>query len=123
MRQRRSNDFVRLVVAFEPFEKRVHLLGKPARSRRFVVDARLSFRSRDNLHWVGGVIPPCANDDLAHVAAPGRKQGGVPSEQPLVREWLVVVLSSIQHHFDDAFDIAVGGGDCACVDPQTARDR
>ena len=33
----------------------------------------------------------------------------MPSEEPFVGEWLVVMARGVKHHFDDAFDVTVCG--------------
>ena len=47
--------------------------------------------------------------DFGHAAASGRKQGCMPSEEPFVGEGLIIMAGSVEHHFDNAFDVAVGG--------------
>ena len=38
-----------------------------------------------------------------------REQGSVPAEEALVGERVAMFLGGVEHHLDDAFDIAVGG--------------
>ena len=47
----------------------------------------------------------------------------MPGEQPLGRERLVVVARGVEHHFDDALDVAVRGLEGADVHAETAGDR
>ena len=47
----------------------------------------------------------------------------MPGEQPLGRERLLVVARGVEHHLDDALDMAVGGLQPADVHAETAGDR
>ena len=71
------------------------------------MDSLIADGSRDNLHRAGGVITPGPYSDLPHAAAPGWKQRCVPSEEPVGRERLIVVPGGVEHHLDDALDVAV----------------
>ena len=51
---------------------------------------------------------PCAHGDLAHSAAASRKQRGMPGEQPLIGQGRRIILGRVEHHLDDAFDVAIG---------------
>jgi hypothetical protein len=53
-----------------------------------------------------GVEP--GDEALHRAAAPGRKERRMPPEQPLVRQRLLVVPGRVEHHLDDAVDMAVG---------------
>jgi hypothetical protein len=64
----------------------------------------------DDLHRS---IPPRADLDPAHVAAPRRKPRGIPAEQALVTQFLSVILGRIEHLFDDAIDITAGAAEGA----------
>ena len=54
---------------------------------------------------------------------PVGKQRRMPREQPLGGERLVVVARGVEHHFDDAFDVAVGGLERADIHAEAAGDR
>jgi len=47
----------------------------------------------------------------------------VPREEPLVSERLLVVARGVEHHLNDAFDVAVHRDEAGDIDPQTPRDR
>ena len=47
----------------------------------------------------------------------------MPPEQPLRRQRLAVALCRVEHHLDDALDMAVGRLQPADVDAKLARDR
>ena len=47
----------------------------------------------------------------------------MPAEQPLVRQRLVIAARGVEHHLDDAFDVAVRGLEAADVEAQTPRHR
>jgi hypothetical protein len=48
---------------------------------------------------------------------PARKQRSVPAKQPFARKRFVVVPSGVEHHFDNAIDIATGRPEGDYVDP------
>ena len=45
----------------------------------------------------------------------------MPAKQALGRQRRCVIPGRVQHHFDDAFDVAVRWGQGADVDPKTSR--
>jgi hypothetical protein len=47
----------------------------------------------------------------------------VPAEEPLRRQWLVVVLCRVEHHLHNAFDVTVRRLQPADVDSEPTRDR
>ena len=47
----------------------------------------------------------------------------MPGEQPLLGERLVEFLRGVEHHFDDAFDIAAGLGQAGDIESEPAGDR
>ena len=44
----------------------------------------------------------------------------MPAKQPLGRQRLGIVLRGVQHHFDDAFDVAIGFDQTADIHAQAA---
>ena len=82
-----------------------------------------AYRARDNLHRTCAVIAPRSDDDLAHAAASGRKQRRVPREKPLFGQGLQVAARRVEHHFDNALDIAIGGNQPADVHAEPPGDR
>jgi hypothetical protein len=74
------------------------------------------------LHRAIFIVAPCADVDPRHSASAGREQRGVPVEQALRPQWLIVVLGCIQHHFNNALDITVRGRQAANVDSKPTRD-
>src|SRR5688572_13092691 len=98
---------VAVALVIEPREKPAHLLRNSGRLRCFIMDALAAERPRNDLHWPGLVIAPDADSDSVHATAPGREQRRVPAEEPLFGERLFVVLGGVEHHFYDAFDIAL----------------
>src|SRR5947209_908854 len=86
------------------------------------MDLLPSKRPRDDLHRSRVVAAPCADPDLKHAAARGRKQGSMPGEQSLGVEGLLVVARGVQHHFNDALDVAVGWLKASNVHAEPARD-
>src|SRR2546425_3127628 len=80
-------------------------------------------RAGDNLHRACGVVAPGPCPDLAHATAPSWKQGRMPRKEPFEGERLVIVASSVEHHFNDAVDIAVCGLECADIHTEAARNR
>ncbi|GAA0644684.1 hypothetical protein GCM10009101_17020 [Brevundimonas lenta] len=57
-----------------------------------------------------------------HAATTGGEEGGVPTKEPVVGERLVVALSGVEHHLDDAFDVPVCRNETANVHPQATGD-
>lgn len=76
-----------------------------------------------NLHRAGRLGAPSSYRDLAHTAASGGKQSCMPSKQPVSSQGLIVVGRRIQHHFNNAIDVAI----CRCkrtyVDPKATGKR
>ena len=87
------------------------------------MDLLLADRTRDDLHRAVAVIAPPADRYAPHAAAPCREQAGVPAEQPLFRQLLVIVPRCVEHHLDDAFHVTVGRRKAADIQAQAARDR
>ena len=79
-------------------------------------------RTGDDLHRTCPVIAPGTHADLAHATAAGWKQRRVPGEESVGGERLVVVARRVQHHLDDAFDVAVRGHNAPDIHPEAARD-
>ena len=46
----------------------------------------------------------------------------MPAEEPLSRQWLVVLLRGVEHHLHDTFDVAIRRLQPADVDSESARD-
>ena len=69
-----------------------------------------------------GIVAPGADDDPAHAAASGRKQGRMPAEQSLVGQRLREALRRIEHHLDDALDLAIGCHAAGHLDAQPPGD-
>ena len=80
-------------------------------------------RTGYHLHGSAGIVAPLAHGDPGHPAAPGREQRGVPSEQPFGAQRLGIALGRIEHHLDDAFDIAVAGNQSGNVHAEAAGNR
>ena len=47
----------------------------------------------------------------------------MPAEQALVDQLRIIALRGIEHHFDDALNIAVAGGKPPGVHAEPARER
>src|SRR3546814_5440561 len=71
------------------------------------MDALAANRPRHNLHRASFGGAPCAHGDAAHAAASGGEQRRVPAEQPFGGQGLRIVLRGIEHHFDNALDVAI----------------
>src|ERR1700676_1139818 len=87
------------------------------------MDVLFPDRARDNFHRAGAVFTPSAYRDFVHAAATERKQECVPRKKPFCGKWLIVVARSIEHHFNDSLDVAIGGLECADVDAEPACNR
>jgi hypothetical protein len=94
---------------------------RSSRGRR--AERQVAYRAGNDLHRSRAVVTPGSNFYLVHAAAPGGKKGGVPREQPFGGKRLVIVARRVEHHFDDAFDVAVSRLECTDVHPQAARYR
>jgi hypothetical protein len=46
----------------------------------------------------------------------------MPPEETFGGEWVAEVARGVEHHFDDAFDVAVRGGEGPDVDPEAPGD-
>ena len=77
----------------------------------------------DDFHRTRAVVAPCPCFDFGHAAASCRKQGCMPSEEPFVGEGLVVMAGGVEHHLDNAFDVAIGWGDRPDLDAEPSRNR
>jgi hypothetical protein len=80
-------------------------------------------RSGHHLHRPARVVAPRADPDAVHAAAASRKQRRVPVEQALLRNLGVIVPGGVEHHLDDALDVAVDGSECAGVETEPASER
>src|ERR1051326_1257280 len=95
-------------LAIGPFEEGLHFRFQAASGWRLIMHALAPDGTRDNLHRAGLVIPPGADRYLAHAAAAGWEHRSVPGEQALVGQRLFVFLSRVEHHLDEALNLAVG---------------
>jgi len=80
-------------------------------------------RAGDNLHRASAIVAPSRCPDLAHAAPPGGKQRRMPRKEPFSVERLVVVARGVEHHFHDAFDVAVGGFERANIHAEASGKR
>ncbi|MNE48976.1 hypothetical protein D3C80_1434680 [compost metagenome] len=108
---------------FEPLEKARHFRVQPRRLRGLIVDELTSDRSRHDLHGVALGRAPRPDSDAAHATAPRGEKRRVPPEQPLRGQRLSKVLRSVEHHFNDAFDVAIRFDQPADIHAQAAGDR
>src|SRR3546814_12919219 len=79
----------------------------PMHFRSFVMPAASANPPRPNLHRASFGGAACAHGDAAHAAASGGEQRRVPAEQPFGGQGLRIVLRGIEHHFDNALDVAI----------------
>jgi hypothetical protein len=59
------------------------------------------------LHWPARVVSPGTGSDILQSAASGGKESVVPLEQARCCQRLVELLRGIEHHFHDAFNLAI----------------
>lgn len=104
----------------EPVKEQPHFFVQPLSRRRLEVHPLPANRPRDDLHGAGAIIPPCAHPDPMQGTPPRGKQRGMPAEQPFHRQWLLIILSRVEHHLDDALDIPVGRCEPPEIQPQPA---
>src|ERR1700733_9187155 len=110
MGKRDLQDFIGFWRSIKPVEESRHLAGKSWRGNGLKVDTLAADRPGDHLHRPVTVVAPCANGDLAHAGSASWEQRGMPGKQSLIGQSLIVMTGRIEHHFDNAFDVAVCGG-------------
>src|ERR1700722_8977657 len=81
------------------------------------------FDARDYLHRPRSIVTPCADNDLSHATASGRKQGRMPAEQPFSGELISEFLGGVEHHLNNAFDMAVSRRQGRGFHSEPARNR
>jgi hypothetical protein len=116
-------DLIDVGIGIEPVEERPHFGIGTFRLRCLKMDLFFSDGTGDDFHRTGAVVAPGSCFDFGHAAAPCRKQGCMPSEEPFVGEGLVVMAGGVEHHFDDAFDVAVGGLEYSGIHAEPPGDR
>ena len=79
-------------------------------------------RSRHDLHRSAGIIAPAGDVDLGQARVTGRKQRRMPGEQAFPRYRRMAIRRRIQHHLDDALDVAIDRRQRTNVYAQTAGD-
>src|SRR5262252_10737881 len=87
------------------------------------MNALLADRAGDDIHRAGAVVAPSPCPDLGHAAVPSGKQGRMPRKKPFGGEWLVIVARGVEHHFNDALDVAICGLKCADIHAKAAGNR
>src|ERR1700683_3858882 len=97
-----------LLRIIEPDEERFDFVIEPCSGRRFVMHALTAGGTGYDLHRAGSLGSPGADRDFPHPAARGPGQGCMPAVEPLGRKWRAIVFCRIEHHFDDALDMAIG---------------
>src|SRR5437016_13611301 len=107
MREAGFHDKIDVSVDVEPVEECIHALIDARCSRRLEVHALLANRAGNDLHRPIAVVSPRSYPNFAHTATPGGKKCRVPSKQSISGKRLVVVARRIEHHFDNAFDVAI----------------
>ncbi len=79
-------------------------------------------RARHHFHGAACIGAPRGHGDAYPTAVAGGKQSCVPAQQALLRQWLVKVAGSVQHHVYHAVHMPVAGGQSANVQPEPAGD-
>src|SRR4051812_517922 len=110
-------------IAVKPVEKSLHLCIQSRCCWSFEVNSLATDGTGDDLHGTGRIIAPCSGGDLRHAAAPCWKERRMPCEQPVGSKGLLVVARRIEHHFDHAFDVSVGGLESTDVHAKAAGER
>jgi hypothetical protein len=123
VRQARLQHRVGLGRRFEPVQERTHLRVEPGGGRRFEMHPLAADGTGDYLHRVGLLVAPSPDRDSPHLAAAGREQRRVPVVQSVCGKWLVVAPRRVEHHLDDALDVAIGPPESADVHAEATRDR
>jgi len=115
-------DLVNVRVCVEPVQESPHFAIEPFRRWRLKMNALFADRAGDNLHRASAVIASAAYLDFGHATAPSGKEGRMPCQKPFPCERLVIVACGIEHHFNDAFDMAVCRLQCANIHAEAARN-
>jgi hypothetical protein len=78
--------------------------------------------ARNYLHRSLSIVAPSPNMQLVQTAVAGWKKGGVPTEQAVNSEWLVVMVCGVQHHVHHPVYLAIGGCQCTDINAQPPGD-
>src|SRR6478735_10387386 len=73
----------------------------------------------NNLHWPGS---PGSSRDLREAASASWEERGMPTEEPLISQGLIVVEHGVEHHLDNAIDLAVCRSTFAYIDAEPPGD-
>ena len=76
----------------------------------------------DNLHRTVSVIAPLANQNFVRTATTGGEEGTVPPEQAVLRKRRGMTVGGIQHHSNDALNIAACRDTAANIHAKTPGD-
>ena len=79
-------------------------------------------RAGNDLHRAGGVVAPDTGTDAGEAAVAGGEECRVPAKQAFLGQRFGAAGGGVEHHVDDAFDIAIHRGQCADVDAKAACD-
>ena len=90
---------------------------------RLEMDALLADRAGHNLHRAGAVVTPGPYPDFASCRCARSETGTHATKEPFGGERLLIVARRVEHHFNDALDIAVCGLECADIHSKTAGNR
>ena len=90
------------------FEEAGHISRNTRGGRRLIVHLLPADWPRDNLHRAAAIVAPVADGDFLKTTSARGEECRVPAEQPVGRQGLRVVGGCVEHHLDDALDIAVG---------------
>lgn len=123
MRRGGREDRVGVGRRVEPGEEGRHVRRHPAGRRCGVVHALGAERPRHHLHRSAGIVAPGPGAGPGEAAATGREQRRVPAEQPLVGQRRVEVPRGVEHHLDDALDVAIDRRECGCLHAEPAGER
>ena len=107
MAQSRFEHLVDVGWPVEPIEEGSHFAVQSCRGWRDKMNTFLADRPGDHLHGTGTVVAPGPYPDFCQAAAPRREQRCVPGEEPFGCKRSVIVAGSVEHHLDDALDVAV----------------
>ena len=106
----------------EPGQKRGHFRHYVFGHGGLEVHPLAPERARNDLHGAFGARAPGADLNAPQAAPAGRKQGGLPTAQPLRGQGLGKALRSVQQHVDHALHPALRRYEAGHVEAQAPRE-
>ena len=110
-------------LCLKPCQEGSHFSFELLSVRRFKMHFLAADMTGNYLHEAGISSAPATHNNALHCAAAGWKQRSMPVEQAFPGQLPGKALCRIEHHFDNAFHIAPGGNEPACINTQATGNR